>query len=189
MKALPVTCLLTLTVLFQAPLHARVLNEEDKETIIFDRDFKTYQMKVENDQFAKNYEQHLEIGSLKRELASVADRYQQKTQYLETELQKTKEKLIETAVYNNKREEFYANKFKVDTETLKNELILKNKLIAEYQRELEKLKADPTYKDLAKQNLELASQMRNLDQKPFDLETKDGFNQESNRRMPASVKP
>lgn len=185
MKSIKATTLLfTLTLAMAFEAKARYIADESHEAIAFDRAYTSYKEKVQNDQFAKNYEQNLELHSLRRELASVANSYMVKTEYLETELNKTKAKLIETAVSANKKEEFYSKKYLKETETLKQELVLKNKIIAEYQRELEKIKSDKDYKELAKQNLELASQLRNYNQKTIEEPVKDGA-----RRMPASVNP
>ena len=46
------------------------------------------------------------------------------------------------------------------------------------------MKSDKDYKALTKQNLELASQLRNFNQKTIEQPTK-----EEARRMPASVNP
>lgn len=185
MKSMKVTTLLiTLTCALVFDVKARYVIEENSDAVQFDREYSNYKEKVQNDQFAKNYEQNLEIHSLKRELASVAKSYTSKAEYLETELQKTKAKLIETAVASNKKEEYYSQKYKAENEALKTELVLKNKIIAEYQRELEKIKSDKGYKELAKQNLELASQLRNFNQKTIEDASAD-----QPRRMPASVNP
>lgn len=176
--------LFTLTLALNFNTHAKVIVEQDDDVVAFEKQYDAYHEKVQKDQFAKNYEQNLQIHALKRELASVANTYSSKTEYLELELSKTKAKLIETAVAANKKEEFYSKKYKLENEALKQELVTKNKILAEYQRELEKMKSDKDYKALTKQNLELASQLRNFNQKTIEQPTK-----EEARRMPASVNP
>lgn len=184
--------LITLLALSFAPLmvQAKFIEDIDPEARKFDLEYQQYKEQVEKNQMSKNYEQHLQIHALKRDLASVKTNYEYKSEYLENELEKTKTKLIETSLSANKKEEFYSKKFKTEIDSLRNELVLKNKIIAEYQREIEKFKSDKDYKELAKQNFELASQVRNFDAKNQQdfvnpLKTQD----EGSKRMPASVNP
>lgn len=184
--------LMTLLALTLAPfmVQAKFIEDIDPEVKKFDLDYLQYKEKVEKDQMAQNYEQHLQIHALKRDLASVKTNYNYKAEYLENELEKTKSKLIETSLAANKKEEFYSKKYKTEIDSLKNELILKNKIIAEYQREIEKFKSDKDYKELAKQNFELASQVRNFDsKKQQDFTNPLKSQDESAKRMPASVNP
>ncbi len=176
--------ILTLSIIISFNANARFVIEEDSEVQRFDHEYIKYKEKVKNNQYAASYEQNLEIQSLKREIASTANSLTARTKYLEEELAKTKEILIDTAIAANKKEDYYNNTYKKELDKLKEELVLKNKILAEYQREVEKLKSDREYKELAKQNFELASQLRNYNQK-----TTEDSRTETNKRMPASVNP
>lgn len=185
MKSIKISALLiTLTLATNFRAEARYIIDQDQAAYKFDQEYELYKEKIKNDHYAKNYEQNLQIHSLKRELASVANTYMARSEYLEKELTKTKEKLIETTVAARKKEEYYTQKYNDDLENLKQEIVLKNKILAEYQREIEKIKSNNEYKELAKQNLELASQLRNYNQKTIEAPIN-----ENNRRMPASVNP
>ena len=186
------TVLMTLLALSLTPVmvQAKFIEDIDLEAKKFDMEYQQYKDKVDKDQMTKNYEQHLQIHALKRDLASVKTNYGEKAEYLENELEKTKTKLIETSLTSNKKEEFYSKKYKTEIDSLKSELVLKNKVIAEYQREIEKLKSDKDYKELAKQNFELASQVRNFDAKnQQDFTNPLKAPDENAKRMPASVNP
>ncbi len=173
--------LLNLTLFIQAPIYAKVINDIDSEVLRFDQELEGHQKKIESDLYAKAYEQDLTIKALRREIAQAESLDSEKMQYLEMELEKLKVKMIDNSVAFNKKETMMQAKF----EEIKHDNILKSKIIAEYQRELEKFRSGKGMEIIQKENFELASKIRNLELK--NIPTIDGL--QEGKRAPASVSP
>ena len=116
--------------------------------------------------------------------------YENKITYLEYELKKSKERLVEKSINNEKAQEFLENKFAEESKNLKRELVATPKTMMEYQRQLEKIKPSEEMKNLIKVNTDLAVEARkSADQIALmqlkQQEDKGAFG--SPGRMPASV--
>lgn len=86
--------------------------------------------------------------------------YEQRIFFLENELQKTKQRLIEVSMNSEKTETFFRDQFDTQVAELKKEVAVKNRSILEYQRQLEKINPSEDFKNLVKLNTELASNLR-----------------------------
>lgn len=117
--------------------------------------------------------------------------YDEKISFLETELRKTKDRLIEKSMNQEKIEEAMKAKYSSETLILKRELAYKTKSLLDYQRQIEKMNPSVDLKNIIKINTELASELRRSEDKIAIMqlkfiENRPGAN--SNSRLPASVK-
>lgn len=117
--------------------------------------------------------------------------YESKLSYLEFELKKSKERLVEKSINNERNVEFLESKFAEEAGNLKKELVAKTKTMLEYQRQLEKIKPSEEMKNLIKVNTELAIEVRkSTDQLALmhiKHEEEKGATSLGGGRMPASV--
>jgi predicted helicase len=137
-------------------------------------------------------EKDMKIATLNKLLDQQQRLYDEKISYLEDELKKSKERLVEKSINHDKMQTFQERTFNEESTYLKKELVAKTKTLMEYQRQLEKMKPSDEVKNLIKINTDLALEVRRstdqlaliqlkgdtLASKP--LETQKG-------RMPASV--
>ena len=141
--------------------------------------------------FAKDENPEAKIMYLTKLLEKNEKAYQEKISYLENELRKTRDRLIEKSAYQEKSEEALVSKYTAEVITIKKELAYKTKSLLEYQRQMEKMKPTEDLKSMIKLNTELASELRRSEDQIAIMQLKHieqmpGAN--SNSRLPASVK-
>jgi hypothetical protein len=134
------------------------------------------------------------IGYLTKMLDQQQKMYESKIGYLEFELKKSKERLVEKSINNEKAQTFLEEKFAEETSNLKKELVAKTKTNLEYQRQLEKIKPSEEMKNLIKVNTELAIEVRKSTDQIALMQLKheenkglESFGTTGGGRMPASV--
>ena len=154
---------------------------------------------VEDGHFTKvnaalNNEKDMKIQSLNKLLEQQQKSYERKIVFLEEELKKSKDRLIEKSINHDKIQAMTESRFNEEAAFLKREVVAKTKTMMEYQRQLEKIKPSEDLKQLIKINTDLAVELRKssdqmaliqlkgsaLADKPDPVEVKGG-------RMPASV--
>ncbi len=107
-----------------------------------------------------NSEKDMKIANLNKLLDQQQRLYEEKITYLEDELKKSKERLVEKSINYDTKEELMEKKFAEESSFLKKELVAKTKTLMEYQRQLEKIKPSEDMRDLIRVNTELAIQLR-----------------------------
>lgn len=139
-------------------------------------------------------EKDLKIASLNKLIDQQQRLYEEKITYLEFELKKSKERLVEKSINHDKMQAFQEKVFTEEATFLKRELVVKTKTLMEYQRQLEKMKPSEEVKNLIKVNTDLALEIRrSADQlaliqlKGDTLATKPLEAPASGGRAPASV--
>lgn len=109
---------------------------------------------------ATENEKDVKIVTLNKLLDQQQHAYEEKVNYLENELQKSKERLIEKSINTDKMTALLEKRFYEESTYLKKELVSKTKTLMEYQRQLEKAKPSEDMKNLIKINTELALENR-----------------------------
>ena len=102
----------------------------------------------------------IKIANLNKLLEQQQDMYDDKIAYLQEELKKSKERLIEKSINTEKLQTNVEKRFNEETSYLKKELVAKTKTLMEYQRQLEKVKLPDEMKNILKVNTELAIELR-----------------------------
>jgi hypothetical protein len=138
-----------------------------------------------------NYSQDMKVTYLTKLLDQQQKSYDDKITFLETELRKTKDRLIEKSMNQEKIEEAMIEKYSAEAVFLKRELAYKTKSLLEFQRQIEKMKPTEDLKNMIKLNTELASELRRSEDQIAIMQLKHvegmpGAN--SGARLPASVK-
>jgi ABC-type Fe3+-citrate transport system substrate-binding protein len=112
--------------------------------------------------FAKQYNFYEDIGSYNQEqkLMTKEKQYEDKITYLESELNKYKQQLVEKSIYTEKSQEILKLKYEQEIAFLKREVIYKTKSLLEAQRQIEKINPSDDLKSLIKLNNEMAAQIR-----------------------------
>jgi hypothetical protein len=139
----------------------------------------------------KNCTQDTKIIYLMKLLEQQGKLYENKISFMETELNKAKERLIQKSMNQELIEKAMQEKYAIETIQLKKDLAYTTKSLLLFQRQMEKMKPSEDLKNIIKLNTELASQLRksedqiasmqykNLEMKPGTL---------SGDRRPASSK-
>lgn len=109
---------------------------------------------------ATGSEKDVKIAALNKLLDQQQRAYEDKVSYLEEELKKSKERLIEKSINTDKMTAILEKRFSEESTFLKKELVAKTKTLMEYQRQLEKIKPSEDMKNLIKINTELAMENR-----------------------------
>lgn len=107
-----------------------------------------------------NNEKDMKIANLNKLLDQQQRLYEEKITYLEDELKKSKDRLIEKSINTDKMQALTEKRFNEESTYLKKELVAKTKTLMEYQRQLEKIKPSEDMKNLIKVNTELALELR-----------------------------
>lgn len=115
----------------------------------------TYDPTIDNDR-----DKDAKIVYLNKMLEQQQKLYEEKVSYLEYELKKSKERLVEKSINQEKTQDIMLTRFNEETAYLKRELVAKTKTMLEYQRQLEKIKPSEDMKNLIKVNTELALELR-----------------------------
>lgn len=138
-----------------------------------------------------HYSVDMKVMYLTRLLTQQQVTYEAKLAYLENELNKTKERLIQKSMNQEKVEERLIEKYSKETLVVKKELAYKTKSLLEYQRQIEKMKPNEDLKNMIKLNTELASELRKSEDQIAYMELKNAEivpGVRSGSRLPASVK-
>ncbi len=120
----------------------------------------TYIKNMNADYKEASFNQEMKLTYLTKLLEHQQKSYEDKITFLETELRKTKDRLIEKSINQEKIEDAMKDKYSVEVTALKKELAYKTKSLLEYQRQIEKMKPSEDLKNVIKLNTELASQLR-----------------------------
>jgi hypothetical protein len=150
----------------------------------------TYVATMNADYKEANFNQEMKVTNLTKLLDQQQKSYEDKIAFLETELRKTKDRLIEKSMYQEKIEDAMKDKYSAETLVLKKELAYKIKSLLDYQRQIEKMKPTEDLKNMIKLNTELASELRRSEDQLAIVQLKQVEsmqNDRSNIRMPASV--
>ena len=137
----------------------------------------------------------IKIANLNKLLEQQQDMYDNKIAYLQLELKKSKERLIEKSINTEKLQSNIEKRYNEETSYLKKELVAKTKTLMEYQRQLEKVKLPEEMKNILKVNTELAIELRRSNDQLaiVQLQAKEAIAnqttkpQENKSRAPASV--
>lgn len=141
-------------------------------------------------------EKDMKIANLNKLLEQQQHLYDEKISYLQDELKKSKERLIEKSINTDKLQANVEKRYTEESSYLKKELVAKTKTLMEYQRQLEKVKLSDEMKNIIKVNTELAVELRRSNdqlaivqlQAREAIATKEAPTQVTGGRMPASVK-
>lgn len=106
------------------------------------------------------FNEQMKVTYLTNLLSHQQKSYEDKIAFLETELRKTKDRLIEKSLNQEKLEDTMKDKYGAEAMALRKELAYKTKTLLDYQRQLEKMKPADDMKNLIKLNTELAAELR-----------------------------
>jgi hypothetical protein len=137
-----------------------------------------------------NFNQDMKVNFLTKLLSQQQLLYEAKIAFLETELRKTKDRLIEKSMNQEKIEAAMIEKYSAESVYLKRELAYKIKSLLDYQRQIEKMKPSEDLKNVLKLNTELASEIRKSEDQiaVMQLKNVEGMpGSVSKGRLPASV--
>jgi hypothetical protein len=111
---------------------------------------------------AKQYNLYEDIGSNNQDQKTMSKekQYEDKISYLESELTKYKQQLVEKSIYSEKAQEVLKLKYEQEIAFLKREVIYKTKSLLEAQRQIEKINPSEDLKGLIRLNNEMAAQIR-----------------------------
>lgn len=145
-----------------------------------------------NDLLAQStFNQDMKVTFLTKLLDQQQKSYDDKITFLETELRKTKDRLIEKSMNQEKIEEAMIEKYSAEAIFYKRELAYKTKSLLEYQRQIEKMKPSEDLKNMIKLNTELASELRRSEDQIAFIQMKHAEGMpgaKTGARLPASVK-
>lgn len=156
----------------------------------------TYINKINNDYKSLNFEQENKIVGLEQNYTQMQKSYDDKINFLVNELEKTKARLVEKSLNEEKIQASIKEKYEVEINYLKKELISKTRTVLEYQRQIEKINPTEDTKHLIQINTDLAAELRKTEGQlavieleyrkdhPTNLIPKSG---KGGDRMPASV--
>lgn len=181
--------LLTLTLMTMATLSAYA-----GEKLYVEGGYNNYTSYAKVGEASTESEKDMKIANLNKLLDQQQRLYEEKINYLEDELKKSKERLVEKSINYDSKEELMEKKFAEESSYLKKELVAKTKTLMEYQRQLEKIKPSEDMKNLIKVNTELAIQLRSTTDQIANLHMQAGEAFAAKKeapaagaRMPASV--
>lgn len=153
----------------------------------------TYIKKMNEEIKVADFGQEMKVTYLTKLLEQQEKSYHRKISYLEEELNKTQDRLIEKSMNQEKIEEAMKDKYKAENLALKRELAYTTKSMLEYQRQVEKIQPSEEVNRMIKINTELAAELRQSADKLATLQLKAieaaGRSPEAKARMPASVQP
>lgn len=150
-----------------------------------------YAAPIPNIENETNYGPEMKVIYLSKLLDHQQKSYEERVAFLEQELQKTKNRLIEKSMDQERNEEAIKTKYSTETTFLKRELAYKTKSLLEYQRQIEKMKPSEDLKNMIKLNTELASELRRTEDQVAIMQLKaaeEMRGQNTPSRLPASIK-
>jgi hypothetical protein len=156
-----------------------------------------YIKNLQSDYKEKAINSEMEITNLSKTVAFLQRNYEEKINYLEIELAKTKSRLIEKSLNEEKIQASLKEKYEQEFYVIKKELASKTRTTLEMQRQIEKMNPTEDQKKLILINNELAAELRKSEGQlaVMQLELKKGNNfnnkitpfADTNARRPASV--
>ncbi len=157
--------------------------------------FEDSYIKKMNEDYKENaFNEQMKVSYLTKLLEHQQKSYEDKITFLETELRKTKDRLIEKSLAQEKIEDAMKERYGEEMMSLKKELAYKTKTMLEYQRQIEKLKPDEDMKKLIKLNTELAAELRKSEDqiafiqlKQVEMARGQEHKEATGGRVPASV--
>jgi hypothetical protein len=165
-----------------------------RDLVPFDDAYYSVKSEINEEVSTGDYSQDMKVTYLTKLLDQQQKLYDEKITFLETELRKTKDRLIEKSMNQEKLEEAMKDKYSAEAVHLKRELAYTTKSLMEYQRQIEKMKPDEDLKNMIKLNTELASELRRSEDQIAIIQLKGieampGMRPAGGSRMPASVAP
>lgn len=161
-----------------------------KEMFFADPGKETFIKYVNSDyQPTKDSDKDMKIVYLNKLLDQQQKMYDEKIVYLETELKKSKERLVEKSINQEKMQDYMEARFAEESSYFKKELVAKTKTLMEYQRQLEKIKPSEDMKELIKVNTLMAVELRSsADSLAIaQIQINNGAKAENSGRKPASL--
>lgn len=155
----------------------------------------TYLKNLKEEIKVADYSEEMKVAYLTKLIEQLQISYSHKVSYLEAELGKTQDRLIQKSINQEKIEEAMKDKYKSEALALRRELASTTKAMLEYQRQLEKIKPSDEVIKMIRLNTELAVELRkSADQfATLQLRTIESSTIRSydgaGKRMPASVNP
>jgi hypothetical protein len=152
----------------------------------------SYLLKKKEEKVVEDYNLEVKNTYLSKTLLRQQIAYEGKITTLESELKKTKERLIEKSINHEAQLETLKKQYDNETLSLKRELASKTKTMLEFQRLVEKMNPSDELKKLIKLNTELASEVRSNEDRLAIIQLKGSGafprekSLEHNLRMPAS---
>ncbi len=131
-------------------------------------------------------EKDMKIANLNKLLDQQQHSYDEKISYLQEELKKSKERLIEKSINTEKMQANVEKRFAEESSYLKKELVAKTKTLMEYQRQLEKVKPSEEMKNLINVNTNLAVELRKTNDQLAIIQLK-GYEAVAGKAAPAQV--
>lgn len=131
-------------------------------------------------------EKDMKISNLNKLLDQQQHSYDEKISYLQEELKKSKERLIEKSINTEKMQASVERRFSEESTYLKKELVAKTKTLMEYQRQLEKIKPSEEMKNLINVNTNLAVELRKTNDQLAIIQLK-GYEAVAGKAAPAQV--
>lgn len=150
----------------------------------------SFSQKLEAEQIATNHTQEMKIAYLSRVMSIQQKSYEEKIAFLETELRKTKDRLIEKSLNQEKIQDAMKLEFDKELFAMRKELAHKTKALLDYQRQVEKMNPSEDMKNMIKINTQLASELRRSEDKIATIQLKmieSTRPSGSGARLPASV--
>jgi hypothetical protein len=139
----------------------------------------------------KNCTQDTKIIYLMKQLEQQSKLYEGKISFMETELNKTKERLIQKSMNQELIETAMQEKHATESIQLKKDLAYTTKSLLLFQRQMEKMKPSEDLKNMITLNTELASQLRKSEDQIASTQYKSLEMKPSSSngdRRPASIK-
>jgi hypothetical protein len=131
-------------------------------------------------------EKDMKISNLNKLLDQQQHSYDEKISYLQDELKKSKERLIEKSINTEKMQASAERLFAEESSYLKKELVAKTKTLMEYQRQLEKVKPSEEMKNLINVNTNLAVELRKTNDQLAIIQLK-GYEAVAGKAAPAQI--
>lgn len=138
-----------------------------------------------------NFNQEMKLSYVTKLMERQQKSYDEKITFLEAELRKTKDQLLEKSLNQEKLESTLKTKYGMETLALKKELAYKVKSILDYQRQIEKMNPSEDLKNVIKMNTDMASELRKSEDRLaiFQLKQVEQMrgSHSGGARLPASV--
>lgn len=162
-----------------------------RELIAFDD---AYWGQVQEATKAQQHHDELKAVYLTKTLETQKKMYEEKIAFLESELRKTRDRLLEKSLMQEKMAQAMEEKYSREARMYKQSLAHTTRTLMEYQRQMEKMKPSEDLKNVIRLNTQLASELRKSEDQIAIIQLKGIeampgiYNSKgSGARMPASV--
>lgn len=133
------------------------VSAQARELIPFDA---TYLGLVKEEMQALESQENVKALYLTKALHQQKMMYEEKIAYLESELKKTKDRLLEKSLMQEKMNQAMEEKYSHEARVYKQSLAHTTRTLMEYQRQMEKMKPSEDLKNMIRLNTQLASELR-----------------------------